>query len=199
MACLVLAGGTLQALQRGIAWPPDRELPPGVGLVDGPFAALRRGVLMAIALGVAVATYRLPSAGGHAFWVAATALFILRPGFGSVVDSALARYAGTVVAVGAVTAITAEVAPTRATLVVLAAVAAVLAYALLEVSFMFFTASISSLLILLAAVAGLPPASAATDYMLDATLGAAIAMLAYGLLATGVFGQRLRVQAAREP
>lgn len=189
----VLAGGAAQALQRAVGWPSDPAAPPPAPFEDERALGVRRGVLLGIALSVAVASYSLPSAGGHAYWVATTALFILRPGFGSIAESALARYLGTVLALGIATAAVAAADPGDGVLIALGVAAAFAGFSVLGVSFALFTASLSSVLVFLAPLGGISLEAAAVDYMFDATLGAAIAMAAYALLAAGALGERLRL------
>lgn len=174
-ATLIVAGGAVQLVLLFV-WPSTRRPIPTLVLGS---SLLRFALRLGIALGAATATYRLFPFDAHGFWVVTTTLFVLRPGVRSVVASGVARYLGTALAVVAATVLATWLRPGDYVLIGLAAVSAVACFALYQYNFALYTAGLSALLIFMAALGGLPPRRAALDLLIDATLGAAIAIASF--------------------
>ncbi|MGH9280811.1 MAG: FUSC family protein [Acidimicrobiales bacterium] len=174
-AALLMAGGAVEVVLL-LVWRSERHPIPDLPLG---FSLLRHALRLGIALAAATATYRLLPFGAHGYWIVATALFILRPGIRSGVESGVARYAGAAMAVVASTALATWLQPGDYVIVGLAAVSAMACFSLYQYNFALFTAGVSALLIFMAALAGLPPRRAALDFLIDTTFGAAIAIGSY--------------------
>jgi hypothetical protein len=141
-------------------------------------SSLRHALRWGIALGAAVAVYRLIDLQGHGYWIPLTVLFVLKPEAGDTWERlamrAIGTVAGLVLATGLAEALGASAVPVAICLMVSAA----LAYALLSLEYALFTAAITVYIVLLTDAQGFHAVSIADERALATAIGIAIAALA---------------------
>ena len=115
---------------------------------------------------------------GHGYWIAITALVVLRPDIASTVGRGTSRLIGTA---GGVTIATllAQLHPGPWALVVLTTACAATAYSVLRVNQAVFVAALSAYVVFLLAQVDLPEGSAGAVRLLDTAIGGAVALVAY--------------------
>ena len=121
---------------------------------------------------------------GRGYWVALTAVLILRPEFSVTFTRGLGRAIGTFVGVGVATAIALATHPHGWALVVLVGVFAGVAGALFSASYTAFSVAITGAVIFLLAGLGDDTAATARDRLVSTVLGAALALGAYAVWPT---------------
>ncbi len=195
---LVLAGGVVQVGLFAMLWhlfsgAPLRE---DVAQVD-PHKALQaiRGELnlrdpltklnstaaqyalrVAATLALAVLTYRLLHL-QNGYWLPLTTLLVLKPDFYRTYVGGLTRVLGTLAGVTVATLLTLLLRPQPLVLIALVLLFSWLAYAFQKVNYALFTGWITSFIVFLVAIAGLPEAVVTVHRLLDTALGSGIALI----------------------
>lgn len=196
-ALLILAGGLGQTLVMAVAWRL-RAPRPNFGAAEDPFQGwrpalrtlrenltpraeacrygLRLGVTLAVAAGLAD---RVALSNGY--WVPMTALLVLRNDFQQTFQRSLLRIAGTLVGAGLATHLVAVGGwqPGPAALSVLVVVFAWLAYALVNVNYGVFAVALTSYIVFLLGIAGLPTREVAAHRTANTALGGGLALLSF--------------------
>jgi uncharacterized membrane protein YccC len=146
-------------------------------------AVFRHAIRLGVALAVATALYRLlPLPRGY--WIALTALLVLRPDFTTTFTRGTARLAGTMLGAVLTTLLVSTLAPTRDLLVIFDAAMAYLAFALLFVNYALFSAFITMDVVLLLTFVIPQPLVTAAYRAIDTAEGGALALLIYLLWPT---------------
>jgi hypothetical protein len=197
-AGLVLAGGVVQTLvvallrtllpkgfpplQSPTATPHPQTLAEwraAARRVVGPTAPeWRYGLLLGLAAGVGVLV-------GHAlkiqngYWVAMTAMLVLRRGAQETIFRGVLRIAGTLVGAGVATTIVAVLRPDPLGLAPLIALAAWAAYTTQWVNYGTFSVCVTSYIAFLLSLEGLPEAAVAGHRIVATLIGGAIGMAAF--------------------
>ena len=121
---------------------------------------------------------------GRGYWVALTAVLVLRPEFSVTFTRGLGRAIGTFVGVGVATAIALAAHPHGWALVVLVGTFAMVAGALFSASYAVFTVAVTGAVIFLLAGLGVDTAATARDRLVSTMLGAGLALGAYAVWPT---------------
>ncbi len=116
---------------------------------------------------------------GRGYWVALTAVLVLRPDFSTTFTRGVARAAGTLIGVGVATTIAVLANPHGWALVGIVAVAAWASAAVISASYAVFSATITALVVFLLAGIDQHPVVAGRERLVATVVGAGIALLAY--------------------
>jgi uncharacterized membrane protein YccC len=146
-------------------------------------SACRHAIRLAVAAALASAlarALRLP----HDYWVPLTALWLLRPDFGSTFTRGVQRYAGTTVGAVLATLFAATVHPGPYALSILATALSVGIFCFMLANYGVTGACTTGWVVFVSALAGIPELRAAADRVLDTSLGAVIALGGYLLWPT---------------
>jgi hypothetical protein len=138
--------------------------------------AAQYALRVAFTLGIAVLTYRLLGL-KNGYWLPLTTLLVLKPDFYRTYAGGLARVLGTLAGVTVATLLALLLRPQPLTLIALVAVFSWLSYAFQKVNYAIFTTWITSFIVFLIALAGLPEATVTVHRLLDTALGSGIAMI----------------------
>ncbi len=141
-------------------------------------SACRHAIRLALAAALASAlarALRLP----HEYWVPLTALWLLRPDFGSTFTRGVQRYAGTTAGAVLATVFAATVHPGPYALSILATVLSVGIFCFMLANYGVTGACTTGWVVFVSALAGIPELHAAADRVLDTSLGAIIALGGY--------------------
>ncbi|MCW2968285.1 MAG: hypothetical protein JWM71_2057, partial [Solirubrobacteraceae bacterium] len=130
-------------------------------------------------------TFPLP----HGYWVALTALVVLRPDFASTMSRGVARVVGTALGALIATAVAAEIRPSEGVLVVLISLCAFVGYVIFRANQAIFSTVLTGYVVFLLALVGLPGRQAAFDRLLDTAIGGALALVAYAVWPTWEAGR----------
>ncbi|MGH9298341.1 MAG: FUSC family protein [Acidimicrobiales bacterium] len=162
----------------------------------------RHAVRLAATLMIATLIYRV-SGLSHGYWLALTALLVLRQDFTTTAIRGVSRVAGTLVCAGLATVLVAAIRPDPTGLAVMFAAAACIAFIVVRVNYALFSICVTSYVVFLLAFSKLPALSTAGDRLIDTVLGGALAIVAYLLwptwesrLAGPVLAELLDAQAA---
>jgi uncharacterized membrane protein YccC len=136
--------------------------------------AIRLAVAAALASALARAL-QLP----HEYWVPLTALWLLRPDFGSTFTRGVQRYAGTTAGAVLATLFAATVHPGPYALSILATALSVGIFCFMLANYGVTGACTTGWVVFVSALAGIPELRAAADRVLDTSLGAIIALGGY--------------------
>jgi uncharacterized membrane protein YccC len=150
--------------------------------------ACRHAIRLAVAAALASALARalqLP----HEYWVPLTALWLLRPDFGSTFTRGVQRYAGTTAGAVLATLFAATVHPGPYTLSILATALSVGIFCFMLANYGVTGACTTGWVVFVSALAGIPELRAAADRVLDTSLGAIIALGGYLLWPTWERGE----------
>ncbi|NHC47464.1 FUSC family protein [Motilibacter aurantiacus] len=140
--------------------------------------SFRHALRLAAVLAVASVLYRIvPLERGY--WVALTALVVLRPDFTTTLTRGVSRTAGTAVGAAAATLLAAELRPGQAVLAGLVAGCALAAYTFFQASQPAFATFLTGYIVFLLALVGLPSAGAGWDRLVDTAVGGLLALVAY--------------------
>jgi uncharacterized membrane protein YccC len=146
-------------------------------------SACRHAIRLAVAAALASASARalgLP----HDYWVPLTALWLLRPDFGSTFTRGVQRYAGTTAGAVLATLFAATVHPGPYALSTLATALSVGIFCFMLANYGVTGACTTGWVVFVSALAGVPELRAAADRVLDTSLGAVIALGCYLLWPT---------------
>jgi hypothetical protein len=193
-AGLVMAGGLVQIVSYTIVVSLERNPMPGLSphhvLADVAIAlsGLRFHVRLrspyfafalrcAAALGVAVVAERLLAI-PNGYWVAMTALLLMRPDFQDVLPRSLGRIGGTIAGVGLATAAAHVLALGDETLAILVVACAFLSFTTLRLNYGVFALFATGYVVFLLVLAGVAEAQVAAARIESTALGAAIAVAA---------------------
>lgn len=140
--------------------------------------AFRHAIRMGIVLAIATAIYHLlPSQRGY--WIALTAVIVLKPDFTSTFTRGAARIAGTLLGV-ALTSLLVSILPTTpVTLLILLAIASFLAYTFMNANYTIFSALITAQAITLLTFVDPHPLLNLGERALNTLIGGALALTAY--------------------
>ena len=136
--------------------------------------AVRLGVTLALAVAIGE---RLPALRGY--WIALTAVIILRPDFTSTFSRGFARIGGTVVGVLASTAIVLLVPDTPHVSLALAILFATLGYAVFQINYAVYSLCITAYVVFIISLTGSPERSAILNRLIATSIGSALAMFSY--------------------
>ena len=196
---LTLGGGLLQTLVISSIWRVRGQASTGGGPVEAartdpptiPAWKVLRGNLspgsrvgryawqLCLALALAVVAYHwLGLVNGY--WVPMTVAIVLKPGFQQTFARSLARMAGTLLGAGVATLLAATLRPGPGTLAVLVVAFAWFCYALLNVNYGLYAVGITSYVVFLLAMVGLPETDVVIHRAVNTALGGALALVAYG-------------------
>jgi uncharacterized membrane protein YccC len=146
-------------------------------------SAFRHAVRLACTLAAAMIVYRL-SGLSHGYWIALTALIVLRPDFTTTATRGLSRIAGTILGAGLATVLVAAVRPDTSGLAVMFGVASFLAFVMVRVNYALFSVCVTGYVVFLLAFAALPAYSTAGQRVESTLIGGALAVSAYLLWPT---------------
>ncbi|MGZ3517397.1 MAG: FUSC family protein [Vulcanimicrobiaceae bacterium] len=141
--------------------------------------ALRLSVTLAVA---SIVDRLLPFQRGY--WAPLTALIVLRPDFSTTFSRGAGRVIGTLAGAALATLVAATIKPGPEILVVLIVLFAFLCYVLINVNFALYSVTITSYVVFLLALIGLPEKTAVYDRVIATTIGGALALIAYALFPT---------------
>ena len=161
-----------------------RDLLHTVTAAAHPGSPLLRHALR-LALAVAVAHVVAAAVGlDRGYWVAMTAVIVLRPDYSSTLQRGLGRVVGTLVGVLIAWGTVSLLSPGRVGLVLLVGVFATATYLLMRTNFALGAAALTALITCLLEVEGQPVTATAADRLVDTVVGGAIALAVYLLLPT---------------
>jgi hypothetical protein len=188
---LVLGGAVLQmvamAVLIGLAPGPFRRLRAeapasvtlgtvlrrGLAIIDG----REPGLGLAVTMGVAVTAADLLAHGlPNGYWVPMTVLLVMRPDVRETTSRAVMRLGGTLIGAGVLTLAMAWVRPSPLALVALAGVAGWSCFALMRVNYALLSVGITSYVVALFALAGLPEPLVALHRSVATAAGGVIAL-----------------------
>ncbi|HEV8065200.1 MAG TPA: FUSC family protein, partial [Acidimicrobiales bacterium] len=141
-------------------------------------AVFRHAVRLSVTLAIAMVIYRL-SGLEHGYWVALTALIVLRPDFNQTLVRGLSRIVGTIVGAGLSTLLVVALKPGHVGLAIMFAAAVLLAFVLLRVNYAAFSVFVTSYVVFLLSFAALPALSTAANRVVATLIGGALATAAY--------------------
>jgi uncharacterized membrane protein YccC len=143
----------------------------------------RHAIRLAVVTGLAAFVAHLAGL-PHGYWAALTVLIVLRPDYSSTLYRGLQRASGTTLGVGL--GLATVLLGHFGSVALLVGVAASLfaAYALLTVNYLFFAVFLTSFVVVLLALLGLPADQTAPDRLIGTGLGTGLALLAYVLWPT---------------
>ena len=187
-----IAGGLVQALLSASIWMLSDRTVESPGIVERARAArgllaenltlsslsLRHALRWGVALGVAVAIYRLVDLQGHGYWVPLTVLFVLKPSTDDTWERVAMRTAGTIAGLVLATALAEALGASPLPVAIALAIAAMFAYALLALEYALFTAAITVFVVLLTDSLGEGAFEAADQRAVATVLGIAVAATA---------------------
>ncbi len=141
-------------------------------------AAFWHAIRLALVVGVAAAGSRLIH-NHHNYWMPVTAVIVMRPELSETFTRGLSRVVGTLIGAGCATLIAALLRPSHLTLVILVVIFAWLTYSVLKVNYAAAAICITSYIVFLLSLAGLPEAAVVTTRIGYTAMGAFLALLAY--------------------
>lgn len=148
-------------------------------------AAFRHAIRLGIALALATALYRiLPFPNQRGYWVALTALLILKPDFNTTFTRGIARALGTMLGAILTTLLISILAPTKELLVVLDAITAYVAFSVLLANYAIFSIFITMEVVFLLTFVIPQPLDTTAYRAIDTTIGSVLALLIYTLWPT---------------
>ncbi|MFL6280642.1 MAG: FUSC family protein [Vicinamibacterales bacterium] len=140
--------------------------------------ACRHALRLAVAVGVAAATYRalqLP----RGYWMPMTALLVLRPDFHETFARGAARMAGTILGGGVATLIVRELHPGATALTVLLLAFVWCCYATFRVNYTLFTIAVTGYVVFILMLSGVGEMTAVRLRAIDTVAGGCIALIIY--------------------
>jgi uncharacterized membrane protein YccC len=146
-------------------------------------SVFRHAVRLAGTLAVAMIIYRL-SGIAHGYWIALTALIVLRPDFTSTASRGVSRVGGTILGAGLATVLVAGLRPDTTGLAVMFGIASFLAFVMLRVNYGLFSVCVTGYVVFLLAFAALPAMSSAGERVESTLIGGALAIGVYMLWPT---------------
>jgi hypothetical protein len=188
-AVVGLVGGLDPVATQASPAAAGRSAPPRVRGATAGFATLRASVnasseagrhalRLAVAAGMAAV---LGQATGltDARWAVLTVFIVLKPDYTSTLGRSVQRAAGTMLGAGLGAAAAQLGHLGHGELVVVASVVLAAAYAVFEVSFLFYSVLLTTFIVLLLDMLGVPAESAAGARVVDTAIGAALAIAVY--------------------
>jgi uncharacterized membrane protein YccC len=115
----------------------------------------------------------------NGYWVAMTALLLMRPDFQDTLQRSLGRIGGTLLGAIIATVLSAVLAPGPVALAVLVALFAFLAYGTLRLNYGVFSFFLTAYVVFLLALAGLGERQVAGERVISTLIGAAFALAAH--------------------
>lgn len=146
-------------------------------------AACRHALRLAIAVGAATALYLL-AAIPRGYWLAMTALIVLKPEFRETFVTGTARILGTLVGAALATLLLRLLGTHHAVLTLLLLTCVWAGYALFRVNYTLFTLSFTAYVVLLLTLSGVAGATAARYRLIDTVAGGLLALLVYAVWPT---------------
>lgn len=143
----------------------------------------RHAVRLAVTLAVSMAIFKL-SGLPHGYWIALTALLVLRPDFATTAVRGLSRVAGTLVGAGLATLVVAAIKPDNTGLTVMFGVASCLAFLIVRVNYAVFSACVTAYVVFLLGFEQIPAVTTAGDRALSTVIGGGLAIAVYFLWPT---------------
>ena len=126
------------------------------------------------------------------YWVALTAVIVLRPDFTTTLSRGLARIAGTIVGIVISTALILIVPDTPHVSVAFAIVFATIGYAAFQLNYALYSLTVTAYVVFLLALAGQPEQAAVVNRLAATLCGGALAMLSYAFWPTWESAHTLR-------
>ncbi len=188
---LVLAGGLVQILITGYILPVREELDIGTlpfedtlwhsfrhGLREHKnWAYALRGAIIAAASCAFYTMYRIP----NGYWIAITAVILLKPEFRETLTRSVARSGGTLVGAVIATLLIALLRPGQESLIVLIVIFAWFSFAFVRVNYALFALCLTAYIVFLIGLTHLPPMQVVTHRLFATALGGALAMAAHAI------------------
>ncbi len=143
--------------------------------------AFRHALRWGVALGAAVAVYRLVDLQGHGYWVPLTVLFVLRPQADDTRQRLTMRAAGTIVGLALATGLAEILGHQMILTAIILAITAAFCFALIALEYALFTMAITVFIVLLSDALGERALNAAGQRALATAIGIGIAALAFSL------------------
>jgi uncharacterized membrane protein YccC len=141
-------------------------------------AAFRHAVRLAVAVGLAEATYRIASL-PRGYWIPMTAALVLKPDFADTFTRGFARVGGTLLGAGIATAIVHLWSPPPSALIVLVLSLVWACYAVFRVNYALFTMCLTGYLVFLLMLSGVGEMTAASLRVEYTIAGGALSLLVY--------------------
>jgi uncharacterized membrane protein YccC len=138
----------------------------------------RHALRLSAVLALSVLIYRA-SGLAHGYWVALTALLVLRADFATTTVRGISRIVGTIAGAVLGGLLVGLLHPSTTGLAILFALAAGLAYVIVRVNYALFSVCVTAYVVFLLALAGQPVASTVDERLFSTLLGGAIAIVAY--------------------
>ena len=147
--------------------------------------AFRHAIRLGIALAFATALYRIfPFPFQRGYWIALTALLILKPDFSTTFTRGIARALGTMLGAVLTTLLVATLRPTSDILVLLDAIAAYIAFSILLANYALFSVFITMEVVFLLTFVIPQPLDTTAYRAIDTAIGSVLALLIYTLWPT---------------
>lgn len=141
-------------------------------------AAFRHALRLSGAVAAAMVVFRL-SGLAHGYWIALTALLVLRQDYRSTAVRGLSRVGGTVAGAGLSTLLIAGLEPPAAWLIVLLGLASFAAYLLVRVNYALFSVFVTTYVVVLLSFVALPALATAADRVAATVIGGGLAVGVY--------------------
>lgn len=141
-------------------------------------AGARHAIRLSAVLAVTTAVSRLGFV-PHGYWLPLTALVVLKPDFSTTMSRGLARVTGTLFGAGVATLLAAALRPGPAILVLLVLAAAFFGFWVVRANYALFAVAVTSFVVFLLALAGLPELTLVADRAIDTVVGGILALVAY--------------------
>lgn len=139
---------------------------------------LRHSIRLAVTLAVAVLIDRLTGL-AHGYWIALTALIVLRQDYATTTVRGLSRIAGTIVGAILATLLVALIRPDTVGLAVLFGATAFIAFVIVRVNYALFSISVTAYVVFLLAFAREPVLAVVSARLLGTLIGGGLALGAY--------------------
>lgn len=143
----------------------------------------RHALRLAVTLSAAMVIYRL-SGLAHGYWIALTALLVLRPDYSSTTTRGLSRIVGTALGVIVATVIVAGFHPDATGITILFALSTLLAFLAVQANYALFSICVTAYVVFLLAFAHEPAISTALDRLESTLIGGGLALGVYLLWPT---------------
>jgi hypothetical protein len=146
-------------------------------------SAFRHALRLAVTVGLATAAYRA-SGLERGYWIAMTALIVLRPEFQDTIARGIARIAGTLAGAALATIIFWLFAPGHGAQMILLLVFVYACYSLFRINYAVFAACLTAYVVFLLMLSGIGEMTAATMRALYTMAGGMLALVAYAVWPT---------------
>jgi uncharacterized membrane protein YccC len=170
--------GSMTPLPDRRGWPATDALGTLRANVSWQSGYFRHAIRLAAALAIAMTIYRA-SGLAHGYWIAMTALLVLRADYGQTTVRGLSRVLGTLIGAVLSTLLLAAIHPDITGLTIMLGIAVLAAFVTVRVNYAVFSIFVTSYVVLLLAYLALPATSTAIDRVVATLIGGALAMGMY--------------------